>query len=397
MLRVCRMGVWFAALAATATARGEIELVAKGTISGDLRDLSGLRETLTDGTPHDRIGGIGSGIAYTGKDDLYLMVADRGPKDGTVPFRCRFQTMKIVLKGKTLEATLKATTLLSDEKGNPFVGFQGALGNRETGPRRLDPEGIRVSRSGTVYISDEYGPFIAEFNLEGKRISSFPVPARFLCPSPQVEAKLELEKNKTGRVPNRGMEGLAIVPDGSKLVASMQSPLIQDGGRKGTNVRILEIDIATRKTREFLYVLEGAHTGVSEIVAFNDHEFLVLERDGSSKTEKPPFRKIVKIDLAKATDISGHETLPLNGVPKGVTPAAKSAFIDLMDPRFGLAGPDMPVKIEGLAFGPDLADGRHLLLVTSDNDFNPKAPIQLYGFAFGDNDLPGYVAQRFDK
>jgi hypothetical protein len=35
--------------------------------------------------------------------------------------------------------------------------------------------------------------------------------------------------------------------------------------------------------------------------------------------------------------------------------------------------------------------------VTSDNDFEPKAPIQLYGFGVGDKDLPGYAAQRFDK
>ena len=34
-----------------------------------------------------------------------------------------------------------------------------------------------------------------------------------------------------------------------------------------------------------------------------------------------------------------------------------------------MVGADFPEKIEGLAFGPDLPDGRHLLLVTNDNDF----------------------------
>ena len=29
---------------------------------------------------------------------------------------------------------------------------------------------------------------------------------------------------------NKGMEGLAITPDGKTLVGAMQSPLIQDGG-----------------------------------------------------------------------------------------------------------------------------------------------------------------------
>ena len=41
----------------------------------------------------------------------------------------------------------------------------------------------------------------------------------------------------------------------------------------------------------------------------------------------------------------------------------------------------MPEKIEGLAFGPDLEDGRRLLLVTSDNDFVSQNPSYIYAFA----------------
>jgi hypothetical protein len=393
MSRACKAAVWLAAWTAVATARAEVTLVGQGAIPGDRTDLSGLKDKLSDGTPHNRLGSMGSSIAYTGKGNTFILVADRGPKDGTTAYRCRFQTMQIVLKGKTLEAMLEATTMLTDEKGQSFVGFQGALGKEGVAPLRLDPEGVRVSPQGTLYISDEYGPFLYEFDMKGRRLASLPIPARFQVPNPQADPKEELAMNKTGRVPNRGMEGLAITPDGSKLVGIMQSPLIQDGGRKGTNVRILEIDIARRKTREFVYVLDSFHTGISEIVAIKDHEFLVLERDGS----KSAFRKIFKIDLAKATDVSGIDTLPLKSVPNGVTPVTKAIFLDFLDPRFGLAGPDMPVKIEGLAFGPDRADGRHFLLVTSDNDFEPKAPTRLFGFAVDRDDLPGYVPQKFGR
>ena len=38
-------------------------------------------------------------------------------------------------------------------------------------------------------------------------------------------------------------------------------------------------------------------------------------------------------------------------------------------------------KIEGLAWGPDLPDGRHVLYVTSDNDLNPNLATQIYAFA----------------
>src|SRR5204863_5354850 len=98
-------------------------------------------------------------------------------------------------------------------------------------------------------------------------------------------------KSNVGRLPNRGMEGLAISPDGTKLFGAMQSPLIQDGAlgkenaRVGRNCRILEVEIATGKTREFVYRLDDGANGVSEILAINDHEFLVLERDSKGGKE----------------------------------------------------------------------------------------------------------------
>jgi hypothetical protein len=396
MVRVSRLAVGLLFWSLATPAPADIELIGQGAIPGESKDLSGLTDVLGDGTPHDRLGSMGSGIAYSGKGDVYFLVADRGPSDGAVPYRCRFQTMKIALNGKRLEATLQATTLLTDEKGRHFLGHSAALGQGNAESLRLDPEGVRVSPLGTIYISDEYGPFIYEFDFAGKRLASLPVPRRFQVPHPQADPVLELANNKSGRVPNRGMEGLAITPDGKKLVGIMQSPLIQDGGRKGTNVRVLEIELATRKTREFLYVLDGTHTGVGEILAVSDHEFLVLERDGSNN-KKRPCKKIFKIDLAGASDITGLETLPLSGVPLGVNAVTKALFLDLLDPHFGLASTETPGKVEGLAFGPDLPDGRLMLLVTTDNDFHANVPTRLYAFAIDRRALAGYVPQQFGR
>ena len=46
---------------------------------------------------------------------------------------------------------------------------------------RLDPESIRVSPDGrTVYISDEYGPYVYAFHREnGQRVGVYPLPRRF--------------------------------------------------------------------------------------------------------------------------------------------------------------------------------------------------------------------------
>ena len=62
-------------------------------------------------------------------------------------------------------------------------------------------------------------------------------------------------------------------------------------------------------------------------------------------------------------------------------PVRKRVLIDLLDPAFGLAGARFPEKIEGLAFGPNLADGRRLLVVASDNDFDAAEPIRFWFFA----------------
>ncbi|MFL5328372.1 MAG: esterase-like activity of phytase family protein [Gemmataceae bacterium] len=84
-------------------------------------------------------------------------------------------------------------------------------------------------------------------------------------------------------------------------------------------------------------------------------------------------------------------------MPPEIKPAAKSLFIDLLDSRYQIAGSKVPEKFEGLAFGPDLPDGRRLLLVSVDNDFIATAPTRVYAFAVDRTDLPSYQPQEFPQ
>ena len=70
-------------------------LIGTGQISGTAVDQSGLTDTLSDGTPHNRLGGFGSGIAYTGQGEQYVAVPDRGPADGTTRYIDRVETLTI--------------------------------------------------------------------------------------------------------------------------------------------------------------------------------------------------------------------------------------------------------------------------------------------------------------
>ncbi len=383
-----------------------ITLIGKGTVDGTALDKSGLKGNIcqagnpTNCVPKAIFGGFGSDITYTGYKNIFLAAPDRGPFDGLtdIPYLDRVHFLQITTNSgapfPNIQTALLDTLPLKNKYGNIFVGAAGAFGgNLEFATLRFDPEGIRVGPNGTFFISDEYGPFVFEFDRLGRLLRRIAIPSKFFIANPSSDPTTELLNNSSGRQANRGMEGLAISPDGRTLFGIMQNALLQDNGlnpgttdRLGLNNRILQIDLVTGETREYVYKLDAINRGqgVSEILAINNQEFLVIERDNRSNLQSPPQaptrKTIYKINLTGATDVSGIASLPAGALPTGVIPVSKTLFIDLLDPVFNLT-PTIAEKIEGLAWGEDLDDGRHLLYVVSDNDLNPNLATQIYAFA----------------
>ncbi len=278
---------------------------------------------------------------------------------------------------------------------------------------RFDTEGIRLSNDGlSVFISDEYGPYIYQFNrLTGLRVRTFQLPSSFYVTNLYPVGNTEISGNTSGRTANKGMEGIAITPDGRTLVGIVQAALIQDaneGGAAAKLLRIVTIDIASgRVTHQFAYELTTG-SGVSEIVALNNHEFLVDERDGKGRGDgsNAKIKQLFKIDLAGAVDVSDMDgaTAALNAVPK-------TLFVDIVASLTanGFTAANIPAKIEGVAFGPDLKEGKttvHTLWIANDNDFLQEVPDasgtmlpnpnQFFVFGFTDADLGGskFIPQR---
>jgi len=137
--------------------------------------------------------------------------------------------------------------------------------------------------------------------------------------------------------------------------------------------------------------------GVNELVAINGHEFLVLERDNRTNLagSSPNLKRIYKIDLSKngvkdVTDVSNVASLPELGgaalTAVNITPVPKVLFIDMLKDVYKVDATHtikdvIAEKMEALAWGPDLPDGRHVLYVLSDNDLNLGIPTQIYAFA----------------
>ena len=440
-----------------------IELIAIGTLDASGPDLaSQTAGALENGVAGNLLGGLGSGIAHAG-GTKFLSVPDRGPNavaydsaiDDTTSYIVRFQTLKLKLKPSAASSALpfeiapklKDTTLLSSKdslvyssgvglgvgNGAPALNdkkhfyFSGRSDNFDpTKPStdaknaRFDPESIRVAPDGkSVFISDEYGPHIYQFDRSsGRRIAVIALPASFAAANSSPQGALEISGNSSGRVSNKGMEGLAITPDGSALVGVMQSPLIQDGGTDAAYTRLIRIELATGNSAQYAYPLTNIGTPekpkyptISDIVAVNDHEFLVDERDGKGLGDNSTaaFKQIQHIDLNGAADVSG-----LSGAANLASKAiSKTTLIDVVAVlnAHGVASQDIPAKLEGLAFGKDLSvDGeiKHVLYLSNDNDFlstitdtnHPNGlanPNRFYVFAIDESVLPGYVAQSHSK
>lgn len=435
-----------AALAALPT-HAAVNLIAVGTLPGTGADLSGLSEPLENGLRGDLLGGLGSGLAWAG-GDTFVSVPDRGPNatewnlaiDNTTSWIPRFHTLTLALSPATegalpftLTPTLTATTPLYSKfqlvygpvvpaiNSKRHFYFSGRSDNFGPGhslndtDARFDPEAVRVSRNGKkVYISDEYGPYVYEFDrATGRRTRAFTLPAAtFAVPALSAQGAVEISGNTVGRVANKGMEGLAISPDGRTLFGFMQSPLIQDGGDGGRANRIVAIDIESGEVKQYAYdnfipAFNKAYNS-SEILALNSHEFLVLERDGKGLGDGSVavVKQVWKVDIAGAEDVSS-----LSGATALLAKApAKSLFLDIKAAlnAAGFTDDKIPAKLESLAFGADVVvDGvtKHTLFVANDNDFLATTaggldnPNQFYVFAFDDADLGGslFENQKFKK
>jgi Esterase-like activity of phytase/Bacterial Ig domain len=302
------------------------------------------------------------------------------------------------------KAVLEQTIPLREADGTPYTGRVNPeattgeklvdLDGRPLAPDAsgYDSEGLVALPDGGFWVSDEYGPYITRFDRNGRA-------TRRLSPFDG-----SLPRELANRVPNKGMEGLTITPDGRTLVGIMQSALQQpDVTAKPasvTTLRIVTYDLRTRAMHEYVYLLDDPRDNsgaVSEITALSGTTFLVDERDGGM--EPNAYKKLFRIDLAGATDVGPRATVPgaaydgtkggllIGGrtidayvgkddtatsqadlTAAGVIPVRKSLSVDLgnlltgLDPTGGFFGHD---KVEGVA----TTDGGRTVVVSNDSDF----------------------------
>jgi hypothetical protein len=184
---------------------------------------------------------------------------------------------------------------------------------------------------------------------------------------------------------NRGIESLAVDPDGRHLWTTTEEGIPADGpptsDTAGTTVRIVRLavnddgTVDESETQQFGYPVDPPHgfirifagvplSGVTALVALGECRLLVLERSGCPGL--PPFEtRIHVVDTTAARDVSDVE--------KDL--AARRD--QLLEKRL-LWKEQTGSNLEGLCLGPQLPGGGRSLVAVSDNG-GLGTPTQLVG------------------
>jgi 3-phytase len=314
-------------------------------------------------------GGL-SGFAYDSRGRRFYALSD----DPSQFDPARFYTLRIDVSSAGPSVHILDVTTLTDASGNPFA------------PLSLDPEGLALTGQRTLVITSEgfanrlIDPWVREFSLEGRQLRDLPVPDAFR-PNAAGTRGVRL---------NLGFESAGTVPGGRFVFTGTEAALVQDGPpatpTNGSPARLLRYDLwLGALDRQYVYVTEPiarppvpptafAVNGLVELLPLDLQRLLAMERSfsvgvpGTGNTIK-----LFTVSLAGATNVNGVESIaPL--LPS-LTPAAKSLLLDLDALGIPLD------NVEGMAFGPNLPDGRRSLVLVSDNNFAPAQFTQFLLFA----------------
>ena len=209
-----------------------------------------------------------------------------------------------------------------------------------------DFEGIAfVPGKQRVYVSCETGDSIFGFDLKKRTVLPVSVPPIF-------------SKARN----NKSLESLTYDATVGNFWTANEEALTCDGpmsgSERGTVVRLQRFDGAFRPTGQFAYVTEpsafrvhGGGTGVSDLALLPNGELLVLERVVGTFGLSV---KIFRVELRGASDISK-------------VPALESAEYRVATKTLIFSRATLADNYEGIALGPQLADGWRSLVLIADS------------------------------
>src|SRR5262249_16315215 len=158
----------------------------------------------------------------------------------------------------------------------------------------FDIESFRQVKDGTFWFGEELGPFLLHVDATGKVLE-----APFAMPGVQSPDNPFLGSGTPNLPRSRGFEGMALNTTGTRLYPLLEGSWTTAQDQK--HLILSEFSLATKKFtgRRWAYHMDattGSGQSIGDLTAINDHEFLVIERDGG-QGDTAKFKKIFRIDL----------------------------------------------------------------------------------------------------
>jgi hypothetical protein len=307
-------------------------------------------------------GGI-SGLDRDADGSYWAISDDRGGERGTP----RFYNLSVALGAAgAVAVTVNSQTHMLREDGTPFPSTA----------RTVDPEAIRVAPNGDLYWTSEgnwntspaarFQPFLRQMTRTGAHVREFQTPAAYQY----------VDNTTTGARSNKVFEALTVAPDGTVFVAN-EDALVQDGPlttvSAGSVVRITAMDPATGKPKgQYAYPLPpipvdapagapfGPDNGLSEMLAIGDRQFITVERAFAFGVGNTIRLVLTAID-GTTTDVTSIAAL----AGATYTPMPRRLLLEMPITFDGVKLDN----IEGIAWGPTLANGNRSLVLVADNNF----------------------------
>lgn len=296
------------------------------------------------------LGGLSS-LAYDPNTDIIYSVSDQRRLGSNLLFRFKMKQ----------DPNFKISEVLSPITIRPE--FQKTFYDTDLEGSVIDRDGNFILSSESLFAKDS--GYLKVFSPEGTFLRNISLPKKFYS---HWLFRKGLQRNK-------GFEGLTISTDARFIFTSNEEPLLQDIRSSGEKIiRIVKIDNQNEKsTREYAYQLEDDQDyGVSEILAVNSDELLVLERSYNYVT-KLNSERIFKVDLRRGADVSKISSLEKYRGDLNEVLLKKELFVDLNQIVDSLpAGLRRLDNLEGMSWGPKTSTGNKTLLLVSDNNLNPS-------------------------
>lgn len=325
-----------------------------------------------------QVGGL-SGIDYDPKTDSYYIISD--DRSGLQP--ARYYRAAIRLSGTRIDTVifLEKTDLLG-ENGRPYPSA------KEARNRTIDPEGIRFNPTGNevVWVS------------EGERIvnakdTALVDPEILIARNGKYAGRYliadgaAMRLREFGARQNGSLEALTFADQYRSLWVALEEPLYQDGPRADVEdapayCRFFRYDAKTRDLlAQYAYDLDPVAykpilstafrvNGITDILDEGQGRLLVVER--SFSTGRLPCT--VKVFLATPGGGTEVTKIPSLKADPSVKPMPKQLLLNMDTLGMHID------NVEGITWGPTLANGHRTLVLITDNNFQSFQKTQVFLF-----------------